>query len=143
MTDLAQVLIERFEECRLESYLDTRGIPTIAWGHTGSDVYYPGQTCSQEQADMWLQNDMALARYEAGEFPYFNSLNDVRQAVLVSMCYQMGTDPLHWPHFMAALGVEDYTEAADAGRDSDWWRTETPARAELEMKMLETGVYQP
>lgn len=56
---LLKPLVCSFESCRLESYLDGNNVPTIGWGHTGKDVYYPGQVCSQEQADDWLQSDLS------------------------------------------------------------------------------------
>lgn len=50
-------LIKSFEQCRLTAYLDGGGVPTIGWGHTGSDVFM-GQTCTQAQADTWLNDDV-------------------------------------------------------------------------------------
>lgn len=142
MTDLAEVLVMQEEQCRLISYLDTEGVPTNGWGHTGPDVYYPGQVITQDKADAWLVDDMKSARATASEYPnYYTDMNEVRQAVLVSMSYQMGSKPLHWPHFMAFLRAKDYTSAAEAGRDSDWWRDQTRTRAEREMTMLETGLW--
>lgn len=54
-------LIQRWESCRLAAYLDTGGVPTIGWGTTkypdGTRVKM-GDTCSQSQADGWLQWDL-------------------------------------------------------------------------------------
>lgn len=141
MTDLAQAMVEHFEGCELSSYLDTKGIPTIGWGHTGPGVFYPGMTCTQEEADAWLEADMAQARADALRFPDFGALNDVRQAVLVSMAYQLGAGPLYWPNFMASLKAQDYTAAASNGLDSVWAK-ETPARAQSEMAMLASGEWE-
>lgn len=54
-------LTEGFESCRLVSYLDAGGVPTIGWGHTGPDVHL-GMICTQAQADAWLEQDKATAR---------------------------------------------------------------------------------
>ena len=54
-------LTEGFESCRLVSYLDAAGVPTIGWGHTGPDVHL-GMVCTQAQADAWLEQDKAAAR---------------------------------------------------------------------------------
>jgi lysozyme len=51
-----RALIQSFEQLRLESYLDPRGIPTIGWGHTGPEVCHPS-TCTPEQADLWFTQD--------------------------------------------------------------------------------------
>jgi lysozyme len=141
VTDLAQVLVENQEECRLESYLDTEGVPTNGWGHTGSDVYYPGQVITQDQADAWLAADMSAARNIATRFPFYYQLNDVRQAVLVSMAFQMGSKPLYWPRFMSALEVRDYADAQKEGLASEW-AEQTPERAQLEMSMLASGEWE-
>lgn len=84
-------------------------------------------------------HDSAAARAIAAQFPHFAELNDVRQAVLISMAFQLGAKPLHWPHFMAALEARDYEAAAAAGMDSDWARDQTPRRAGREMTMLSSG----
>jgi lysozyme len=55
-------LVKQFEGCKLEAYQDVRGIWTIGYGHTAG--VYPGQTCTQSQADAWLDSDLAEASYE-------------------------------------------------------------------------------
>ena len=54
-----EALTERFESCRLVAYLDSKGIPTIGWGHTAGVSM--GDTCTQEQADLWLMQDTQTA----------------------------------------------------------------------------------
>lgn len=143
MPDLADTLIEESEDCVLTAYRDTRGLWTVGVGHLMDQAHdWTGYTITQEQADEWLEQDSAHARVLATGFPYFRSMNEVRQAVCISMCFQLGNKPLYWPHFMAALSAQDYVAAATAGRDSEWWRTQTPKRAEREMRMLESGQWQ-
>jgi len=48
-------LTQSFEGCRLKAYLDSVGVPTIGYGHTHGVTM--GMTCTQEQADAWLQED--------------------------------------------------------------------------------------
>lgn len=52
-------LTEQFESCRLLAYLDSKGVPTIGWGHTAG--VHLGMTCTQEQADTWLKQDVQTA----------------------------------------------------------------------------------
>lgn len=137
--DLAEVLVSECEGCRLDAYRDTRGFWTVGYGHLLDQTQdWNGHTITQDDADQLLERDMTSARITATEFPHFSELNEVRQAVLISMAFQMGSGPLHWPHFMAALEARDYNAAADAGLDSLWAR-ETPARAAREMVMMRTG----
>lgn len=59
-------LIKKWEGCKLKAYLDSGGVWTIGYGTT----FYPdgtrvkeGDTCTQEQADAWLQghvNDLVF-----------------------------------------------------------------------------------
>lgn len=53
----AKDLAEHFESCKLVGYLDTGGIPTNGWGHTGRDVYV-GQVWTQIYADTELVHDL-------------------------------------------------------------------------------------
>jgi GH24 family phage-related lysozyme (muramidase) len=140
LADLAETLIEEMEGLQLTAYEDVRRLWTIGYGHLLDQTKdWTGYTITQDQAEAWLAEDMTRARGLAAGFPYFSQLGDVRQGCLVSMCFQLGAKPLYWPNFMAALEAKDYAAAATAGRDSDWWRWQTPKRAELEMTMLQSG----
>jgi lysozyme len=141
MTDLAQKLIEESEGIRLTSYKDTLGKWTIGVGHLlDQSKDWTGYTITQTQAETLLQADMGASRSYAGVFPNYYSMNEVRQAVCVSMCFQLGSKPLHWPNFMAALKAQDYSAASAAGLDS-LWAQQTLKRAQREMAMLQSGVW--
>lgn len=51
-----RALVRQFEGCKLQAYLDSAGIPTIGVGHTRGVKM--GDRCSQEQADLWLTQDL-------------------------------------------------------------------------------------
>jgi lysozyme len=138
--NLAQELIAKWEGLRLTAYKDSLEKWTVGYGHLllPQDKDWTGYTITIVEADALLAQDMQSAIAIADTFPYFDQMNEVRQAALISMAYQLGTKPLHWPMFMASLGIEDYAGAAAAGLDSLWAR-ETPTRASEEMAMLRTG----
>lgn len=50
-------LTKQFEGCRLVAYQDQVGVWTIGYGHTRGVT--SGMTCTQEQAEAWLQEDIA------------------------------------------------------------------------------------
>jgi len=54
-----QHLTQGFESCRLTAYPDSKGVPTIAWGHTAGVNL--GDACTQAQADAWLLEDIQTA----------------------------------------------------------------------------------
>jgi GH24 family phage-related lysozyme (muramidase) len=80
---------------------------------------------------------LAAAETEAGDIPGYSDCNPVRQAVIVSMCYQLGT-LADWPIFRTALVNGNYGAAADAMMASRW-ATETPQRAKRESDMMRSG----
>lgn len=55
-----EALIKSFEALRLAAYLDSRGVPTIGWGHTGPEVQM-GLTCTSAEAETWFLADTAGA----------------------------------------------------------------------------------
>ena len=50
---------ESFENCKLTAYQDIKGIWTIGWGHT--NAVHARMTCTQQQADEWLEEDTQSA----------------------------------------------------------------------------------
>lgn len=136
-------LIRSHEGCRLKAYVDTEGKWTIGWGRCVPGIR-SGDTCTQEQADAWLDEAVrsagsAAARVcqQAGiDWP---ALGEVRQAVLVDMAYQLGERGLSAFRNMLA-GIRDgmWIAASSHGLDSLWAR-QTPKRARQNMSMLMTG----
>lgn len=135
MSDLVEQLLDEEEGRSATVYPDTKGYWTISRGCLVDERVHGAGLCAAAMAAQDA-HDSAAARTLAAQFPHFAELNDVRQAVLVSMTFQMGPKPLHWPDFMAALAMRDYAKAAAAGLDSDWARTDTPKRAKRQMEML-------
>ncbi len=83
-------VLKYFEKCRLTAYLDGGGVPTIGWGHTGSDVHI-GMTISQERADALLVAD--LERFESDVSGLVKVPLTQRQFdALVCFAYNVGSD---------------------------------------------------
>lgn len=83
-------LIKDFESCKLAAYIDSGGRWTIGWGHTQN--VNEGETCTQEQADLWLKQDVSWAvRYVARGL---QGLKQVPQGVfdaMVDITYNVGS----------------------------------------------------
>lgn len=80
-------LVKFFESCRLEAYPDSTGIWTIGWGHTKGCC--EGLTCTQEQADSWLPEDLADAVVVIEKHVKV-PLNQNQFDALVSFVYNVG-----------------------------------------------------
>ena len=100
-------LIKRFEGCELEAYLDSVGIPTIAYGRIKN--VRMGDTCTQEQAESWLEEE--LPEYEG----YINDMVNVPldQNQFDSLCswvYNLGPNNLSESTLLRVLNDGKYDE---------------------------------
>ena len=136
--DLAEQLIGEEEGRSRTVFPDTLGIQTIAIGCV-VDPRITGSGLCDAAISTQFAHDSQSARAIASTWPHFSTLNPVRQAVLISMAFQLGNKPAGWPKFKAALEAQDYERAAVEGADTEWYRTQTPKRAMREMAMLRTG----
>lgn len=138
MADLAEQLVGEEEGRSATVYPDTRGFSTIGIGCL-VDAKVKGAGLCDAAIDAQFAHDSMVARQLASAFAHFADMNPVRQAVIVSMCFQLGGKPLGWTDFTAALQAKDYDAAAAAGLDSLWEKVQTPKRATREMAMLKSG----
>jgi lysozyme len=89
--------IKQFEGCRLTSYLDDCGVPTIGFGtivYQNGDKVQLGQTITQEQADSELYYQVGLKAAEITPMVSAN-LNQNQQDSVISFCYNVGTGAFH------------------------------------------------
>ena len=88
--DAGLKLIESFEGLRLTAYQDSVGVWTIGYGHTKG--VKQGQTITQQQAERFLQQDLAVA--EAAVNRLGLTLSDNQFAALVSFTFNLGAGNL-------------------------------------------------
>lgn len=137
--------IVRYEEgFSARPYLDTLGYVTIGLGtklHKNKGMNpedFPIRV-NLEQAEVWLYRELAskdtALRKSQVKYTY-ESLDDERRAIILSMAYQMGTSGLlKFKRMWAALDEGDFELAAVEALNSRW-ATQTPGRAERHAKIL-------
>jgi lysozyme len=140
-----RTMFVREEGVRFEAYPDplTNGDPwTIGIGHTGPEVH-KGLVWTSAQVDAAFEADMEKARKACDEaFPWFDKLNDARQAVLIGMAFQMGiTGLLKFKNTLAAIRDEHFALANTLMLQS-LWAKQTPQRAQRMARQIETGAWQ-
>jgi lysozyme len=137
LSDLRSLLI-RHEGLRLKPYLDSKGKITIGVGRNIED-----RGITVQEALYLLENDIAWARTEAkNAFPWFGDLSDVRQDVVLSMVFNLGTPRLSgFKRMLAALAKGDYSLAANEMLVSQWAEQVGHRAVEL-AAMMKTGQYQ-
>ena len=120
------------------AYQDSLGYWTIGVGRLIDErkggLLYP------DEIDYLLKNDVnrATAGIRAA-LPWFQVLDEARQAVLIQMAFQMGVKGLlAFSTTLSHVRVGRYAEAAVAMLES-LWAKHTPERAARLSKQMETG----
>lgn len=140
MTDLVVQLVSEEEGRRAHVYADStpQGYATIGVGCC-VDSRVPGTGLCDAAIDVQLSYDLLKARKIAAGIPGYFQCNDIRQAVLTGMVFQLGA-LVGWPKFRAAIAAGDYRAAAAEGLSSKWAQ-QTPVRAKREMLMMADGLW--
>ena len=122
------------------------GIPHVGVGINLACAPLPAALCAQMTITPSLSRALLTLRLrdvliDLGHIPWLPALDDIRRAVLVNVCFNVGFKGLLAFHNMlAAMQRGDWTAAAAELRDSDAWRsTENHNRYERLARQLETG----
>ncbi|KAL9653389.1 hypothetical protein ABK040_002025 [Willaertia magna] len=136
----AKEMIKRHEGLVLHVYKDSLGYDTIGYGHLITTNETFPEIITKEQAEELFEKDFKIA-YEGAQtiVSNFNNLNNVRQAVLIDMCFNLGvTKLLNFKKMIAAIEKEDFTTAAKEMKNSKWF-LQVGKRAEELSTMMEKG----
>ena len=136
MKDTWAAYIRRYEGLRLKPYTCPAGHLTVGYGHNlenGIPIHI---------AEELLRADISCAQTEVGgNFPWADELDEVRQFVLVDMCFNMGLAKLlTFKKFLAALAKKEYQAAAKEMLNSRW-AAQVGRRAVELAEMMKTGEY--
>lgn len=133
---LAAELIKKHEGLRLRPYKCTAGKLTIGYGRNLDD-----NGISQYEAEEMLNNDIQRCYSQLVKLPCWNKLDEVRQAVLLDMCYNLGIVRLkQFKKMLGALEVGAYNRAAAEMLNSKW-AVQVKSRATELSKIMQTGEY--
>lgn len=139
----AQLAID--EGKRLAAYLDSEGILTVGIGHNCvakpvAGVSKVGDHITEEQCRELFEADVSEAMAELDRrFPWWSGLDDVRQNILVNMCFNMGGKTLAgFVNTLRFIEQGDYSLAADGMLQSKWAR-QVGDRAKRLAQMMRTG----
>jgi lysozyme len=138
---LIRDILEREEGWRENPYLCSEGYPTVGYGFklgpSGASLSNYQFTLPRPAGDAWLDElifDLRIALHSK-----LSGLNEARQAVVLSMCYQMGIDGcLAFKKMWAAIDARDFDTAATEMMDSRWAK-QTPARARRHRDVMSSG----
>lgn len=128
----------RDEGIRLRVYLDEKGKSTIGVGRNLEDV-----GISEDEALLMLKNDILTARKECAKYPWFSTLDETRQDVIVCMMFNLGAAKFaEFKGLSAALQAHNFDSAATEMLSSRW-AGEVGKRAVRLAEAMKSGVMAP
>lgn len=110
-SEQATRFVAAFEGLRTEAYLDQRGIPTIAYGHTlGVKM---GDTCTGDEALAWLDSDLLVADKAIGRLCPV-PLTQNQYDALTSLVFNIGQGNFDHSTVLACIIRGEWDAAANA-----------------------------
>jgi lysozyme len=124
------------------AYQDSLGYWTIGVGHLIDKR--KGGKLPDAIIEALLDHDIAEKSTQVYKrFPWVKALNPARQAVLVSMAFQLGVDGLaDFRRAMAAMEAGQWDKAAVEFLDSKVAREQSPERWQRHAKQIRMGFFQ-
>jgi len=128
-------LIKKHEGTRDKMYKDSEGIETIGIGHNLRD-----KPISNAAIEQIFSDDLADVIDEVSQaFTWYNDLNEVRQAVILDMVFNMGLAGFKlFKNTIKLLANGEYDAASIEMLDSLWAR-QVGSRADTLSNMMRTG----
>ena len=146
--DIALELIKEAEGFSAKPYYCPAGKLTQGYGRNLEaiplDEYEktflnPDGSVSSDVATDWAMEEIQHCYDMLSTLSFFGNLDDVRQAVLIDMCYNIGwSGLLKFKRFIKALEAQDYAVAAAEMIDSKWYR-QVGVRGIRNVKIMRTG----
>jgi len=134
--DIVSKQLRRHEGLKLKPYYCTAGKLTIGYGRNLDDV-----GITKEEAEYLLQNEIrsCIADLQKKIPDIYNTVNHVRQAVLVNMCYNLGiTGLLKFKKTLASIQQGDYKLASEQMLQS-LWAEQVGNRAKQLSELMKNG----
>ena len=132
--DKIRRLLKLHEGVKSKPYKCTAGFLTIGVGHN-----IDAKPLSNEAINQILEDDIEDALREVEMLSFWHDLDEVRQAVLIDMCFNLGFSGLRkFSKMLEALSFGDYVEAANQMMDSRW-ANQVGGRSKRLGKMMVSG----
>ena len=142
-------LLKREEGYSAKPYYCSEGYPTIAHGQRigpkGAPLNLYEFTVSKPLAAVWLAEKVKETLADMDKYTAIReamaACNEPRQAILISMAYQMGAEGLSgFKNTLKAIASQNW-HAAQSGMLASKWAKQTPNRANRHAKQMLTGVW--
>jgi lysozyme len=134
--DALHLRLIKDEGVKQKPYLDTQGKVTIGVGRNLSDVGITMSTVMQ-----MLDEDLAVAIAECQKYPWFTTLDEPRQQILVCMMFNIGATRFQdFQAMITCLKSGNFQGASDEMLNSIWAK-QVPTRAQIYADVIRTGLW--
>lgn len=134
--DAARLELRSDEGVRLKVYTDGKGIPTIGVGRNLRDRGISPAVC-----DALLDEDIAECLADLRSFPWFASLDPVRQRAVLNLRFNLGAGTFRtFRKFITAMEQKDYATAAAELMNSQWAQQVQPSRRDRIVAQVRDGL---
>lgn len=117
-------------------YTDTTGNVSVGIGRN-----LTGVGVSDDEIDLMFTNDIArTVAFLDANLPWWSTLDDVRQSVIVDMAFNMGAKLLEFHQMLAAVQAADWQTAHDQMLSSVW-ASQVKQRAQNLARIMLTGAF--
>lgn len=122
-------------------YKDSQGYDTIGIGRLCDKRKNAG--LSDDEMLYLLRNDLSEAKLELTPYSWFIALDDVRQGVLIELCFNIGIDSLlQFKRMIQSVSDKDYSLSAKELINSLWSKQVGPNRSQNMANRLKMGAYE-
>lgn len=129
------------EGCKRYAYEDSLGYLTIGIGRCIDEKKKGG--LSMDEVMYLFNNDIKRCKDSMSKYPWWNKLDDVRQGVLIELCFNIGASGVDgFKKMLAAIADANYMVAGVELVDSKWSTQVQPSRVESMKFRLQYGRYQ-
>jgi len=133
MTSKSLDLLKKHEGLRLTPYKDSVGLLTVGYGHLLD------QPITQQQADLYLDEDYENAMHDCERLSWFDDLDEARAGVVVNMVFNLGLAGFRgFKKTIHLIEMGMYEDAADEMKDSRW-ADQVGTRADELSEIMRTG----
>lgn len=132
-------------------YYCSEGYPTIGIGKRigpkGAPLSQYQFKVSKSLATVWMTEDVQEVMEDIKKYPNIqaamNQCNEARQAILISMAYQMGAEGLSkFTNTLKAVAEQRWSDA-QAGMTASKWARQAPNRANRHAIQMLRGLWHP
>ena len=120
--NFAKEMIKVHEGLRLDKYLDSRGFPTIGYGHLIEKGESMPDRITKQKADELFDMDYEHHKAAAKKIPGYDKASGLQKAALIDLTFNMGPAwASGFPSFKKAFAAGDYDRAGKELVDSAWY----------------------